>query len=899
MLSERADEFVGTSREDGVYFLSLIMANLNMRQIQAAVKHGTRATEILANYATEKPDSYAKAEIYLARALVLMDEYQKASERFERGVSFYEDGRAKDTTIWLMGLVEGSQCLYSINEPASALEMALLAHSIAHKMTGTNSNATDLRFKSAYNAAVLHYKVNEFEQGLIYAEDAYRLSKLSDDFRHPIIALHERALMYGQLGRLVEQAEDLKECIALTDDSRWGTFQRKIFYHSLGLNLYEQGKYEASIYYADQILAESSGPNVMKVLLLGANYIKGKNYLELGRYEMAVASCNEALRHTPRADLLLEEAGLLYPVVDSVRTSGRVKNILEFRSRALIELGRYELALRDHEMIFSLNRITRTRARLEDSQMIFSEGFERHYDLALRTFNTLYQNAEDDDQRAEWAWAALERNDEGTAYSLAAALGNDNLGMSNEERELRHEISQLERRVVRDSSLRGVLAERRLALRDYNQEVSNFMDEPLDREALNALLTERNTELLMYGLTDREGNFLIHLRPGNAPVFVQLDTTTQLGAWVKDWRNAILTGGYRTASLKSPEDQARYDRTFLELGEKLRTYLLPTGIELGENVIIVADGILNFLPFAALPLAYAGGAPLDYGAVEYLGDDHRISYAYSLRVLLAQGRREVQFNNQNVLALAPSFGGRTPVLVLNEIQERGSDRGVPGLSPLAYNLEEVETLDNRLANCRTLTGTRATKDNFLEAARSAGVLHLATHGLADADNRQLSYLAFHQSADTLDVNELLYFNELSTLPLQSELAVLSACETSLGPLQRGEGVMSMASAFTAAGVRSTITTLWAVEDRGMQTLVTRFYDELIEGADRNVALHSASQSLRQQSDYAHPKYWAGVNLHGFTGPLPLQASTSLPIWLYVLMGSGGMVLLFFLLRRRL
>jgi CHAT domain-containing protein len=150
----------------------------------------------------------------------------------------------------------------------------------------------------------------------------------------------------------------------------------------------------------------------------------------------------------------------------------------------------------------------------------------------------------------------------------------------------------------------------------------------------------------------------------------------------------------------------------------------------------------------------------------------------------------------------------------------------------------------------------------------SAILHLSSHGSVHPRDAQLSFIAFTQSGDSLDREELLYFNDLGHLIIDNELTVLSACETSLGELVTGETTLSFASALATAGARSTVTTLWKVDDGATKELLLTFYRQLLKGDGRSNALSSAQAELRHHADFAHPYYWSGIVLYGKAGPLP-------------------------------
>jgi CHAT domain-containing protein len=119
-------------------------------------------------------------------------------------------------------------------------------------------------------------------------------------------------------------------------------------------------------------------------------------------------------------------------------------------------------------------------------------------------------------------------------------------------------------------------------------------------------------------------------------------------------------------------------------------------------------------------------------------------------------------------------------------------------------------------------------------------------------------------------NELLYVRDLYNLELNADLVVLSACETGLGRLRRGEGIISLARAFAYAGARAIVTTLWSVDDEKAKDLMLDFHGHLKRGEPVDAALRRAKLDYLQRRPgpaEAHPFFWAGFAPIGDMRPL--------------------------------
>ncbi|MEK7256289.1 MAG: CHAT domain-containing protein, partial [Bacteroidota bacterium] len=112
--------------------------------------------------------------------------------------------------------------------------------------------------------------------------------------------------------------------------------------------------------------------------------------------------------------------------------------------------------------------------------------------------------------------------------------------------------------------------------------------------------------------------------------------------------------------------------------------------------------------------------------------------------------------------------------------------------------------------------------------------------------------------DSLE-NELVFVKDLYTMRIHAALVVLSACETGIGELQRGEGIVSLARGFSYAGASSIVTTLWSIDDRSSAEIMVAFYQYLKKGLPKDEALRQAKLGYLKASkgrNTSHPLYWA-------------------------------------------
>ncbi|MDQ4141858.1 MAG: CHAT domain-containing protein, partial [Bacteroidota bacterium] len=157
---------------------------------------------------------------------------------------------------------------------------------------------------------------------------------------------------------------------------------------------------------------------------------------------------------------------------------------------------------------------------------------------------------------------------------------------------------------------------------------------------------------------------------------------------------------------------------------------------------------------------------------------------------------------------------------------------------------------------------QAREDQFKkEEVSSYNYIHLATHGFVNEKYPELSGLLFSQESSNRE-DGILYTGEIYNLRLKAELVTLSACETGLGKLAQGEGVIGLTRALLYAGAKNILVSLWKVYDGSTADLMEYFYRELLSGKDKATALQLAKRKMIRKSKYNQPYYWAPFILIG-------------------------------------
>ena len=205
----------------------------------------------------------------------------------------------------------------------------------------------------------------------------------------------------------------------------------------------------------------------------------------------------------------------------------------------------------------------------------------------------------------------------------------------------------------------------------------------------------------------------------------------------------------------------------------------------------------------------------------------------------------------------------------------------PKFNELPYAKKEVEMI-GEILKFPPLTGTEATKDEVLKRIPSASLVHIAAHGREETGEIALApspgwEKQYEQSSRSKAGNKgpkeedyILKMSDVQAVKLQAKLVVLSCCHSGRGEI-KSEGVVGIARAFLAAGARSVLASLWAIDDQATLEFMKNFYQHLGDGKTASVALHQAMKYLRESEQFCAVRNWAPFILIGDDIHLNLDA----------------------------
>jgi CHAT domain-containing protein len=304
-----------------------------------------------------------------------------------------------------------------------------------------------------------------------------------------------------------------------------------------------------------------------------------------------------------------------------------------------------------------------------------------------------------------------------------------------------------------------------------------------------------------------------------------------------------------------------------------------------KKLIVIPDGLIATLPFGAL--LDPDGQPLIARA--------EVTYASGLRELVRGATAQASRNPAALIGYSPDVRGTEGAEAFYLTHP---------LQPLEHVEGELQAIARSLAGKAQVYSGSAATEALIKSLTSPSVLHIAAHGryMQDGDDAFLD--AFEMAADQPNgltaggrrvANPLLHsylalaeYDHIQPLdredgiltPLEilglnlsgTDLAVASACSTGAGPIERGDGVYSLRTAFALAGAKTQVVSLWDVGDAATRSFMTRYYDLLAHGMRKIDALTQTQRDfLTKDPQFSDPAYWAAFTASGDNGALALTA----------------------------
>ena len=825
--------------------------------------------------------------------------------------------RRKEATVL------GNICVIAKNSSdKKSLEYCTESVAIKHELHDRSGEATSLNnLGSAYGEA------GEYQKALECWLQSLAIHKSLGELSGEGIALNNIGWVYAVLGDREKAIDYYTQALVPL---------RKLDYKpgvatllsNIGVNYAEMGDFKKALEFHLQVLPIRIETNERPDQAITLNNIGGC-YSNLGDKQKALEYYNRAIElhrqigNTRELSTTLTNAGTVY------RDIGDVPKALEYLNEALKLTRTVGDKNREANTLSHLARLERDRGNLKEARKLIEEAitaieslrintksqqlrasflasFRKYYDLDIDVLMRLHQQQ----PSAGFDAAALQVSEKSRARSLLELL-----------REARAEIKQgVDPTLIeREGKLRRTIAEkaerqtRLLSGKPTEQQVTAAAQEiddltaeyeqlqarirqespryaaltepvPLDAKQIRTQVVDADTVLLEYALGE-DKSFVWAVTPDSVKSF-QLPARTKIEEVARRFY-ALLTARSQgvpnetLAQRKQRLDEAdtEYPRVAANLSDML---LGPLAAELKQKrLVIVAEGVLQYVPFAALPSPGVQGKATAWPLIV----DHEIVNLPSASVLalLRQEFANRKPANKAVAVLAdPVFSPTDPRLTAakedqqaahaeaspaDDVQRSASEAGVGELTRLRFSRQEADEIA-RLAghnpNLRAVdfaASRAAATDAQLSDYR---IVHFATHGLINNEHPDLSGIVLSLvDKQGHPQNGFLRLYDIYNLKLDADLVVLSACQTALGKQINGEGLVGLTRGFMYAGAPRVVASFWRIDDRATADMMKRFYQSMFkDGLQPAAALRAAQVSMLQDPRWQAPHYWAAFTIQG-------------------------------------
>ena len=754
-----------------------------------------------------------------------------------------------------------------------AIEYGLQATSICKKYGGRGIPILAITHMAWGNALV--YK-DEPDEAIQHFESAFNFFTLTRNVPFAAEALNNIGAAYGQKRDFQNQKKYMQQALDRKASIRKDHPDLAISYINLGLAYQNNGQLDSTLLLLQQAeaqLVRTSSPSSPYYVTL--HNTRALALAQKGDFDAALTELETAKRaNRYEKPGMYQHVGHLDNLLTTLTETG---GIWRSRTDKLLQPHYLENAQAAYLEAYNVVKFQRTALLEPGSKAAINKRVFPLHEALIATDLALSNKNQTFDYRQE----AFRFAESSKSFNLLLAFtqsgaklfANIPPDILAQEQTLKAEIKNLEKNrsivesqtprneLLLDSIQRRLLAQKDeyLKLQQHIQrqfpEYFTLKYQASEETVQSAQTLLRTKQVLLEYFVGDSNIYLFVVRPDTL-IVREVKRDFPLEDWIDQFRKGLY--GYYTAD-KGKRDTALYNSTvrqYTEFSHKLYQKLFapaePFLYDQG-SVVIVPDGPLGYVPFDAL-LTGKPEDPLDFKSYPYLLNKHQFSYTYSATLLKEmRDKKHHQEPSKEFAAFAPFYNGDTTLLAglykYDELMRKD-------LQPLAYSGPEVAAA-SELMHGEIVAGPAATEERFMSTASDYRILHLATHGRADNRVGDYAFLAFSELKDSIE-NELLYVKDLYNLELNADLVVLSACETGIGKLQRGEGIISLARAFAYAGAKSIVTTLWEVNDKSTSELMRYFYRELQLGKNKDEALRLARQRYFDKAAPRglHPFFWA-------------------------------------------
>jgi CHAT domain-containing protein/Tfp pilus assembly protein PilF len=744
------------------------------------------------------------------------------------------------------------------------------------------------------NIGLFYWQIDDYTEALKNHESALKIARETDNQEEEDICLTNIALIYIDIGDYdrgleysldaLELGKKLKDPLSISKDlNNIGSILRR-----KGMDSERHEDFLDSLkYYSDSLKIAVQIKNQETEIKVLNNI--GSVYSYLGEYAKSLSYFRSALAKAEKAQdteelsIILNNIGIVYAHLGNFEESTRYyQRVIDLASEiqgqkvlweAYFEIGnayknqnQLSAALENYQKSIAVIENIRSSITLEELKATYLGSDKRIdvYHSLIDLYIRLYEETRLPAYEAE-AYRFLEKA-KARAFLDSIEVSKIDLskGISqrllNEEAELMNRISQLDTRLLvpqlsqdqRDrinqelSGLEEQQESLRREIRELSPAYANLKyPQTLNLEQAQGILPDDETACFIY-LLAREKSYGFALTRKSLKIF-PLPDRKEIRGLVQEQLTTIT------------------DASNQDFGAASRLYevLIRPGLSNGiKRLIIVPDDVLYYMPFETLT-SNSGGR-------KWLIEDYAIAYAPSLSSLKELILREQQTGQKapkDILAVGdPSYGDNAFESAAGGLSSQSTNvtPAESRFSRLKFSGQEIEEISRLFRPDRrdTLLRGEATEENLKRKnLADYRIIHFAAHAFIDEKKPARSAVVLSLDQDPKE-DGFLQMREVFNLPLRADLVVLSACETGLGQLIRGEGIESMSRAFFYAGASSVLLSLWAVNDQATSQLLERFYLHLRAAKPIMESLRRAKLEMIDSRVLSHPYYWAGFVVSG-------------------------------------
>ena len=719
-------------------------------------------------------------------------------------------------------------------------------------------SSTDPLIGDSFNRLGLLYQENDPLQALIYFNRALKIFEKNYGESHSQIALvaNNLAFAYASQGEYEEAFKQLDRVKTTLEKLYPGNHQRKAFNLStIGLLQRQQGELDAALISQAQALKMyialygTKHPEVANTYYLMGEIYKDKrefktavDHLQKSIYANLIDQNYESVNDLPEirdyfnADILL--SALQYKAI--AQEALHYEKTLN-KSDLTGAIASYEKCDEMISIIRQLRQNERDKLKLgEIAKEVYESGMRLSLILSEQTFKRQYylEKAFQFCERSKSA-VLLEAITETKAKSFAG-IPQELIEL---EDSLKAEIAFFEQQLANgsdQSKFKDLLFQYQSAYHDFIGRLEAEFPAYYELKYSQQLATVseiqsaigQDATLLSYFV----GENTIYLFQINSKGITAFDFPKE-----EDFEKTIT--GFRNAI------KYKIEASVIASAKKLYAQLLPPKFTSNPTIIVLPDGALGTLPFEALIHPDSEGTKIE--EQDFLIEKYALAYDYSATLLVSRYSKSNDLPERILLCAPLNFDK-------NEVQ-------MVSLPSSEKEVKEIRLFFLANGEAEMTTGIQASEALLKSDEISKyKYLHFATHGQVNESKPELSRIFLAPSADQ---DGSLYAGEIYNLKINADLVTLSACETGLGKIAKGEGIVGLSRALQYAGANNLIVSLWQVADQSTSQLMIKFYDQhlhsMYASPGYNKALREAKLSLLNSENYKHPYYWAPFILVGF------------------------------------